>query len=173
MNAVSRVILGIDPGSALLGYGLVSWDGADARLVAYGAVSLPPGSSAADRLRAIFERLTALIAEQRVDEIAVEELFFTRNVSTALRVGEARGVAMLAATLANLPVFEYTPSQVKQAVAGWGRAPKRQVQQMVRLQLGLADIPRPDDAADALAVALCHAHTRSFAAALQRAGAAP
>lgn len=173
MNDVPRVILGIDPGSALLGYGLVSWDGAVARLVAYGTVSLPPGGRAPERLRAIFERLTALIAAQRVDEMAVEELFFTRNVSTALRVGEARGVAVLAAALAGLPVFEYTPNEVKQAVAGWGRAGKRQVQEMVRLQLGLAEIPRPDDAADALAVALCHAHTRGFAAALHLAGVQP
>jgi crossover junction endodeoxyribonuclease RuvC len=151
------LVLGLDPGLATTGYGLVgeSLDG-DLSLVAYGAITTVPGQPLPDRLLAIDHELATLIAVHRPDAVAVEELFFSRNVTTALAVGQARGVVLLGAARARLPVYEYRPMEVKQAITGYGKAPKRQVQEMVRMLLELGYVPQPDDAADAIAVAICH-----------------
>ena len=154
------IILGIDPGTATTGYGLVTEDEAgEARLVRYGVITTAPGVPMPERLLAIHRELTAVIATHAPDAVAVESLFFGRNVTTALTVGQARGVVLLAAAQAGLPIYEYKPAEVKQALAGYGAADKRQMQEMVRILLGLDDIPRPDDAADAVAVAICHLHS--------------
>jgi crossover junction endodeoxyribonuclease RuvC len=158
------IVLGVDPGTALLGYGVVT-DGEgenrpEAR--AYGVISTPAGMPMPARLAELFDRTTELIDVHRPTVLAIEQLFFARNVTTALAVGQARGVVLLAAARANLEVVEYTPSEVKQAVVGYGKAGKAQMQEMVRLILGLDATPRPDDAADALAIALCHLQTAPF-----------
>jgi crossover junction endodeoxyribonuclease RuvC len=152
-------VLGIDPGTAITGYGIVEGEGDSLTLVTYGAITTPANQPLPQRLQQIYRQLQALIAEWHPQSAAVEELFFSKNARTALVVGHARGVALLAITDADLPIQEYKPAEVKQAVAGYGGAPKDQVQGMVRLLLGLEDIPRPDDAADALAVAICHFHS--------------
>ncbi len=153
------LVLGVDPGIAATGYGLVRQIGNHLESVAYGIIPTPPDPPVADRLLVIFRQLSRLCREHNPDVVAVEELFFNRNARTAMTVGQARGVAILAAAEAGLPVAEYTPLQVKQAVVGYGRAEKHQVQEMVRVLLALKERPRPDDAADALAVAICHAHS--------------
>jgi crossover junction endodeoxyribonuclease RuvC len=153
------LVLGIDPGTALCGYGLVRTEKDDLSLVAYGAVSTHANSPLPPRLLQIYNSLTSLIADHRPDAAAVEKLFFAKNARTALAVGHARGVALLAAAQANLPVFEYTPNEVKQAIVGYGGAQKHQMQQMVQVLLHLDFVPEPDDAADAIAVAICHLHT--------------
>ncbi|MBP7694503.1 MAG: crossover junction endodeoxyribonuclease RuvC [Anaerolineales bacterium] len=158
------VVLGIDPGTATTGYGLLRDDVDGPALVTYGVVLTPAGAPMPERLRTIFHALTQLLLLHRPDTAAVEKLFFSRNVTTALAVGQARGVALLALAEAGVPVGEYTPKDVKLAVAGYGGADKPQVQQMVRAILNLADIPRPDDAADALAVAICHLHSMKLKA---------
>ncbi len=155
--------LGIDPGTAICGFGLVAEDQGSLRLVAYGTVTTKAGEPAAERLLLIYHGLRDLIGRYHPLDVAVEELFFNKNVRTALQVGQARGVVMLAAAEAGLEVAEYTPLQVKQAMVGYGRAEKSQVQEMVRITLGLDRIPEPDDAADALAVAICHIHSRRVA----------
>lgn len=155
-------IIGIDPGTALLGYGVIDAED-DPVLVDFGAVETQTGVPMPDRLLALYDALRGLLADYQPDVMAVEQLFFARNVTTAISVGQARGVALLSAAQAGLAVVEYTPSQVKQAIAGYGKADKPQMQEMVRLLLGLAHKPHPDDAADALAVALCHAQHRHFA----------
>ena len=154
------LVLGLDPGLATTGYGLVreSLDG-DLSLVAYGAITTAPGRPLSGRLLAIDRELAALIAAYRPDAVAVEELFFSRNVTTALAVGQARGVVLLGAARAELPVFEYRPMEVKQAITGYGKAPKLQMQEMVRMLLELDRVPQPDDAADAIAVAICHLYS--------------
>jgi crossover junction endodeoxyribonuclease RuvC len=152
-------VLGIDPGTAITGSGVVEGDGDNLTLTTYGAVTTPADQPLAQRLQRIYRELRALIVEWDPDSAAVEELFFSKNARTALAVGHARGVALLALTDAGLPIQEYKPAEVKQAVAGYGNAPKDQVQGMVQLLLGLDDRPRPDDAADALAVAICHFHS--------------
>ncbi|MBI1800504.1 MAG: crossover junction endodeoxyribonuclease RuvC [Chloroflexi bacterium] len=149
-------VLGLDPGTATTGFGVVESDGNALRLVEYGAIITPANLPMPERLRLIYLQLNDLLARARVDAAAVEKLFFNKNVTTALSVGQGRGVALLAAAMAGVAVFEYTPLEVKQAMAGYGRATKDQVQQMVRMILNLDDIPRPDDAADALAIAICH-----------------
>jgi crossover junction endodeoxyribonuclease RuvC len=150
--------LGIDPGTAITGYGFVEGRGDRLTLVECGILTTPAGDPLPRRLQAIYAGLTRLMETYRPDHAAVEELFFSRNARTALAVGHARGVALLAATMQGVPIFEYTPLQVKQAVTGYGRAGKGQVQGMVRILLGLDAIPQPDDAADALAIAICHVH---------------
>jgi crossover junction endodeoxyribonuclease RuvC len=155
------ITLGIDPGTALLGYGIVADDPEPAAL-GYGVVETGPDRPMAGRLLILFERLNELIRDYRPDVMAVEQLFFARNATTAIAVGQARGVVLLAAALANLPVVEYKPAEVKQAVVGYGKAEKHQVQEMIRLLLRLDQTPHPDDAADALAVALCHVQTAPF-----------
>lgn len=151
-------ILGVDPGTAVTGYGVID-EGPRGGVVAvaYGVIQTAAGESVASRLADIYRRMAGLIAEYQPDWLAIEELFFNKNVRTALSVGQARGVTLLAAAQAGLPVAEYTPLQVKQAISNYGRASKQQMQRMVQIILGLAEIPQPDDAADALAVALCHA----------------
>lgn len=151
--------LGIDPGTAILGWGVVDTAAGQLALVAVGTLTTPAGMAQPERLRLLYDGLRELIARYRPDSAAIEELFFGKNVNTALSVGQARGVALLALAQAGLPVAEYKPLAVKQAVAGYGGADKKQMQEMVRLTLGLAAPPRPDDAADALAVAICHAYT--------------
>lgn len=157
-------IFGIDPGSLRTGYGCVESDGSRHRLVACGTIAAPRHASLPDRLLAIHAGLDALLAKHRPDCVAVEGVFHARNVRSALVLGHARGVAILAATQAGLPVVAYTPAEIKSAVVGYGRAEKRQVQSMVRLLLGLDRPPSPHDVADALAVAICHLHSRPLAA---------
>jgi len=157
------LVLGIDPGTATTGYGLVrDREDGSLEMIAFGTIQTPAGMPAHQRLLQLFHQLNELILLHRPDACAVEKLFFQSNVKTALAVGQARGVVMLAIAEAGLAVQEYTPNEVKQAVAGYGSADKKQVQEMVRALLGLSDIPRPDDAADALAVAICHLHTRHY-----------
>lgn len=151
-------VFGIDPGSERTGYGCVETDGSRHHLVACGAIAPSPRAEFPDKLLAIHTRLSALLAECRPDTVAVESLFYATNVRTALRLGHVRGVILLAAIEAGCAVSEYTPAEVKRAVVGYGRAEKHQVQEMVRLLLGLRTVPSPNDAADALAVAICHVH---------------
>ncbi len=154
------MILGIDPGTATTGFGVVTEDEAgEARLVRCGVILTEPDTPMPERLRAIHQQAAALIREHAPDALAVEALFFGRNVTTALTVGQARGVVLLAAAQAGLPVYEYKPAEVKQALVGYGGADKRQMQEMVRMLLGLDEVPHPDDAADAVAVAVCHLHS--------------
>ena len=152
-------IFGIDPGSYRTGYGCVETDGSRHRIIVAGAIQTPAPASFPEKLLTIHNRLAVLLAEHRPDCVAIENLFHAANVRSALKLGHARGVAMLAAVEAGLPVVEYTPAEVKRAVVGYGRAEKHQVQQMVKLILGLAAPPSPHDAADALAVAICHVHS--------------
>jgi crossover junction endodeoxyribonuclease RuvC len=161
------LVLGIDPGTAITGYGLVEGEGDTLTLVAYGAITTPPDWPLPERLQHIYQELAALIEDGQPTAVAVEELFFSKNVRTALSVGQARGVVLLAAANAGLPIHEYTPLQVKQAIVGYGRATKDQVQQMVRMLLGLDSVPQPDDAADAIAVAICHIHSAKLTAMLR------
>ena len=154
-------IFGIDPGSDRTGYGCVETDGSRHRIVLCGAITTPSLASFPAKLLTIHSRLAALLGECRPDCVAIENLFHAVNVRSALKLGHARGVAMLAAVEAGLPVVEYTPAEIKRAVVGYGRAEKHQVQQMVKLILGLAAAPSPHDAADALAVAICHVHSQA------------
>ena len=156
------IIMGIDPGLATTGYGLIQHTNNQFRAIQYGIIRTESKWSMPDRLLKISECLKTLIDQYQPGTAAVEELFFNTNVKTALLVGQARGVIVLTAAQQGLPVYEYTPLQVKQGVAGYGRAEKKQVQIMVKTLLNLKEIPRPDDAADALAIAVCHAHTGQF-----------
>lgn len=151
--------IGIDPGTAIMGWGVVDENGGQLQMVAVGALTTPAGMPQPERLRLLYEGLRELLERHRPDSAAIEELFFGKNVNTALTVGQARGVALLALQQAGLPISEYKPTFVKQAVAGYGGADKKQMQEMVRVTLGLDKAPRPDDAADALAIAICHAFT--------------
>jgi crossover junction endodeoxyribonuclease RuvC len=151
-------IFGIDPGSHRTGYGCVETDGARHRIVACGAISTPARATFPEKLLTIHRRLAALLADCRPDCVAIENLFHATNARSALKLGHARGVAMLAAVEAGCEIVEYTPAEVKRAVVGYGRAEKQQVQRMVKLLLGLDAAPTPHDAADALAVAICHLH---------------
>jgi crossover junction endodeoxyribonuclease RuvC len=171
------IILGIDPGTAALGYGIVERDGR-LRAVDHGCLVTTPDRTLPDRLLEIHARVEELIELHRPDVVAVERVFFSRNVQTALAVGHARGVVLLAAAQARVPVREATPSEVKAAVAGQGDADKEQVARMVKLVLGMTELPRPDDAADALAIAIWAAHRvrpgdHPDAAVLDRAAVAP
>lgn len=151
-------VLGVDPGTARMGWGVVEGE-EEPRLVAYGTLTTAAGRPPSDRLYELFLALREVVACHQPDTAALEELFFARNVRTALAVGQARGAALVALAEAGLVVHEYSPLEVKMAVTGYGGAEKAQVQEMVRALLSLAEIPRPDDAADALAVALCHLHS--------------
>ena len=151
-------VFGIDPGSARTGYGCVQSDGARHRLIACGAISIPVSNSFPQKLQIIHAELASLLAEHRPDCVAIENLFHAVNARSALKLGHARGVAMLAAVEAGLPIVEYTPAEVKQSVVGYGRAEKGQVQSMIQLLLGLSEPPTPYDASDALAIAVCHLH---------------
>ncbi len=153
-------VFGIDPGSERTGYGCVETDGRRHRLVACGAIVTSPRLGFPAQLLRIHQGLAALLAEYRPDVVALESVFYAANVRSALKLGHARGVAMLAAVEGGYAVAEYTPAEIKQAVVGYGRAEKRQVGDMVRLILGLTEVPTPHDAADALAVAICHVHSQ-------------
>lgn len=156
------VVVGIDPGTATTGYGLVQDTPDGITAVAFGVITTPAGMPLEQRLLHIYLELKKMMSLHCPVSAAVEKLFFQRNVTSALSVGHARGIALLVMAEANIPVSEYSPLEVKQAVAGYGGADKHQVQQMVKALLGLDDIPRPDDAADALAVAICHLHSSAF-----------
>ena len=155
-------ILGVDPGYAILGWGIIEYRSSIHRLVAYGTVETDKDMPMPLRLKEIYTGLTALIEKYRPDTCAIEELFFNSNQKTAIKVGEARGAAIVACAEAGLEVFEYTPLQIKQALTGYGRADKSQMQEMVRQILGLERAPRPDDAADAVAAAICHANSSVY-----------
>jgi crossover junction endodeoxyribonuclease RuvC len=148
-------VLGLDPGIAIMGYGVIEDNDGDLTAIEYGGLSTSAKQATSQRLRSLYEGVLGIIERYKPAEVAVE-VFVARNLRTALMVGQARGVALLAAANKGLPVYEYTPLQVKQRVSGYGRGEKRQVQEMIRMQLGLDCIPEPDDAADALAVAICH-----------------
>ncbi len=155
--------MGIDPGTASTGYGAITFEGSKIKVLDYGVVSTPAGVEAHRRLKLLYDDLMTLFDRLQPAEVAIEQLFFSNNARTAIAVGEARGVALLASALAGVEVGEYTPLQVKQAVVGYGKATKSQVQYMVKAMLCLKEKPRPDDAADGLALAICHAHSRRLA----------
>lgn len=164
MSAIEKVALGIDPGTAITGYGVVA-ETEDGRyeLLACGVIRTSSVQPMSERLLEIFQDVRSLISEFRPDEMAVEKLFFGRNVTTAITVGQARGAILLAAAIERLHIAEYTPAEIKQAITGYGNAEKRQIQEMVRTLLELSDIPKPDDAADGVAVAICHLQTVRYA----------
>ncbi len=153
------IILGIDPGLAIVGYGVLEYSGSRFRTLGYGSIQTPAGMPTEERLVAIYKSMGELIEKYKPGCMAVEELFFNTNQTTGIRVSEARGVILLAAAEKKVNIFEYTPLQVKQAVVGYGRAEKKQVISMVTTILGLEKPPKPDDTADALAIAICHAHS--------------
>lgn len=152
------IAIGFDPGTARLGYGVIESE-PDPKAIDYGVIVTDPDEPMAQRLLTIYSAVGELIDRHRPSAVAVERLFFAQNVTTAMTVGQARGTVLLAAAQRDIPVAEYAPSEVKQAVVGYGKADKAQIQEMVRLILGLANAPHPDDAADALAIAICHVQT--------------
>ena len=154
-----RKILGIDPGFATIGFGLIASDRGSVQMLRYGAITTPAGMDFPQRLQLIYDDMTQLLELLKPDAVSIEELFFNTNITTGIQVAHGRGVILLACTKYGVPIFEYTPLQVKQAVAGYGRAEKRQVMDMTKRLLHLEKIPRPDDAADGLALALCHARS--------------
>jgi crossover junction endodeoxyribonuclease RuvC len=162
MGESSVRIMGIDPGIAIVGFGFIDKTGSKLTPVQYGCIQTEAGTDPGLRLKQVYEAAVQLIDKYKPDAVAVEQLFFNRNVTTAFTVGQARGVLILAAVQQGLPVAEYTPMQVKQAIVGYGKAEKKQVQEMVRMFLKLQAIPKPDDVADALAVAICHAHSSTL-----------
>jgi crossover junction endodeoxyribonuclease RuvC len=153
------IILGIDPGLAIVGWGVVEYKGTKFRTVDYGAITTPKEMNTQQRLKRIYDELADIIRKYRPEQVAIEELFFNTNTTTGIRVSEARGVILLICEQAHMGIYEYTPLQVKQAVVGYGRADKKQVITMVTMLLGLSEPPKPDDTADALAIAICHAHS--------------
>lgn len=155
-------IIGIDPGYAIIGYGVLDYDGTGSfHVAAYGAITTEPNVAFELRLKKIYEDLNYVLGRTRPDVMAIEKLFFTNNKTTGIGVGEARGVVLLAAAQAGLEIHEYTPNEIKNAVTGYGKAEKKQVMELTRMLLDLKELPKPDDTADALAVAICHAHTYS------------
>ena len=153
------IVLGIDPGYAIVGCGVVEYKSNHFRVLEYGAITTEAHTPFNDRIEKIFDEAYALIQKYRPDAMAIEKLFFNTNQKTAIDVAQARGALVLAAQKCRVPIFEYTPLQVKQSVVGYGRAEKKQVQEMTRVMLNLEKIPKPDDAADALAMAICHCHS--------------
>ena len=156
------IILGIDPGLATLGYGVIEVNNDRRRLIQFGTLTTPAGQPMPQRLRAIFQGMNQLMDIYNPDDVAFEELFFSKNITTGMAVSAARGVALVAVVQRTDNLYEYTPMQIKQAVTGYGGADKHQVQQMVKMLLNMRDIARPDDAADALAVALTHANSMNM-----------
>ena len=152
------VILGIDPGLARLGYGVIEVDGDKRRVIQFGMLTTPAGVPMPKRLQQLWRGMNQLMDIYKPDEVAFEELFFSKNITTGIQVAGARGVALAACQSYTDRIFEYTPMQIKQAITGYGNAEKKQMQQMVRMRLGLSEIPKPDDAADAVACAITHAH---------------
>jgi len=158
-GCILMIIMGIDPGFAITGYGIVKYEGNKFTVLDYGAIMTKASMELPKRLLALNDALTALIDKYKPSAISVEELFFNKNIKTAISAAHGRGIALLAAARSGAQVYEYTPLQVKQAVVGYGRADKAQVQQMVKVILNLDKIPKPDDVADALGIAICHAHS--------------
>ena len=156
------IIIGVDPGYAIVGIGVIEYNGNKFRPLEYGAITTPAGMPTVDRLKKIYDEMTLLIDKYQPDAVAIEELFFNSNQKTAINVAQARGVILVSVTNRGVPIFEYTPLQVKQSVTGYGRADKMQIQQMVKTLLNLNVIPKPDDAADGLALAICHAHSNKI-----------
>ena len=152
-------ILGIDPGYAIVGYGIINYNCGKFSVEGYGAITTKAGEPFADRLASIYADLEYLIKKYKPEALAIEKLYFNTNTTTAIDVAQARGVIVLGAKNNGLEIYEYTPLQVKQSVTGYGRADKKQVQEMTRVLLGLDSVPKPDDTADALAIAICHAHS--------------
>lgn len=159
-------ILGIDPGFAITGYGIIDYEGNKFKLLESGAVTTEAGVSFPIRLAKIYDDLTMLINKYKPDALSIEELFFNKNVKTAISVAHGRGAVLIAASKNNIPVYEYTPLQIKQAVVGYGRADKIQVQKMVKAILNLEKVPKLDDITDAMAIAICHAHSARFSQSL-------
>ena len=159
---MKMIVLGIDPGIAIVGYGIIKYENNKFKVLDYGSINTPSTMEFTKRLEDIYKGLDILIKKYDVDEVAVEELFFNKNVKTAITVAHARGVILLSCAHNNKPSFEYTPLQVKQGVVGYGRADKSQVQTMVKWLLNLEKVPKPDDVADALAVAICHCHSNNI-----------
>ena len=155
-------ILGIDPGYAIVGFGVLEYNSGKFTVVDYGAITTSSDMDFNRRLKVIYDDMTEIITTYKPDEMGIEKLFFNTNEKTAIDVAQARGVTVLSAAKRNVPVYEYTPLQVKQAVVGYGKAEKKQVMEMTRSILKLANIPKPDDAADALAIAICHGHSFRF-----------
>ncbi len=153
------IILGIDPGYAIVGFGIIEYNKGKYRVLDFGAITTPAGMAFPDRLKSVYEDLCYLFDKYKPDAMAVEKLFFNTNKKTAVDVAQARGAILLAARMNGAECFEYTPLQVKQSVVGYGRAEKKQVQEMTKQLLGLSAVPKPDDTADALAMAICHAHS--------------
>lgn len=156
------IILGVDPGIAIVGYSIVECKGNHFKPIEYGCITTDSKLLFPDRLKIIYDELSQVIDKYNPEDLAIEELFFNKNVKTAIKVGQARGVAILAAVNKGLRIYEYTPLQIKQSVVGYGRAEKHQVQEMVKMLLNLKEIPKPDDAADALAVGICHGSSLKF-----------
>lgn len=150
-------IIGIDPGTGILGFGVIDVQRGKAKLVTAGVITTPAHTPIDERLEEIYDGLTDIIKETKPEVMSIEKLYFTRNVTTAISVAQARGVAMLTGRKAKLPIAEYTPTAIKQTITGYGKADKKQMQEMVRIQLGLSEVPKPDDCADALAAAITHA----------------
>jgi crossover junction endodeoxyribonuclease RuvC len=155
-------MMGIDPGIAIVGFGVVEKQGSQLRPVQYGSIQTEAGLPVPLRLKQIFKAMQSLLETYRPEELAVEKLYFSKNVTNAFTVGQARGVILLAAELADIPVYEYTPMQVKQAVTGYGGAGKKQIQEMTKRLLNLKETPKPDDVADALGIAITHAQFRTY-----------
>ena len=162
------VILGIDPGYAIVGWGVIEYVHSHFRVINFGAITTPAGMPFEERLERIYDEMALLLSRYHPDAMAVEQLFFSTNQKTGIDVAQARGVILLAAKKQLVPVFEYTPLQVKQSVVGYGQAVKKQVQEMTRVLLSLQAIPKPDDTADALAVAICHAHSSGSSTSIGR-----
>lgn len=162
LDVFCLIIMGIDPGIAILGYGILDLEGNKYKIIDYGALTTESDVPMPDRLTCLYNGLSLLLNKYKPDAYAIEELFFNKNIKTALTVGHARGIAILAASILGIPIFEYTPLQVKQAIVGYGRADKKQIQQMVKMLLRLNETPKPDDVADALAVAICHGNSSRF-----------
>lgn len=155
-------VLGIDPGTGILGFGVVEQAHGKPKLIDAGVIRTPVHQPLAERLVTIHDELAQLMGAHRLDALSVEKLFFARNVTTAISVSHARGVVLLLGQQRGIPIFEYTPMQIKQAITGYGKADKKQIQEMVRVMLGLAEVPKPDDCADALAAALTHASGSTY-----------
>lgn len=156
------IILGVDPGYAIVGIGVIEYVGNKFRTLEYGAITTPAGMPTTERLKKIYQEMEMYLDKYKPDAVAIEELFFNSNQKTAINVAQARGVLLVSVANRNIPICEYTPLQVKQSVTGYGRADKKQIQTMVKMLLGLNAIPKPDDAADALAIAICHAHSNKM-----------
>ncbi len=161
------IIIGIDPGYAITGFGVIEYEGNHFKLIESGSIQTKAGVPLPTRIAKIYDDMTLLIEKYKPDAIAIEELFFNRNTTTAIGVAQGRGSVLIAAAKTSTPIYEYTPLQVKQGVTGYGRADKKQVQMMVKTVLGLEKVPKLDDTTDAIAIAICHAHSHRFAKTIQ------